>query len=159
MHRLLYFHRLAKRMNAFINIYLILIFSLFYVAVSISIFVLISVADQGFVFIAKSLFYPIFASCVMITWCFIGQKLLNQVNNISLHLINWLIWILQTESLGYSLYKCKWSDAPRQFRKILFMFMIRCRRNVEIDAKPFYDVNISTFTDVRSVKSDKWASE
>lgn len=75
-------------MNAFINIYLILIFSLFYVAVSISIFVLISVADQGFVFIAKSLFYPIFASCVMITWCFIGQKLLNQVNNISLHLIN-----------------------------------------------------------------------
>lgn len=33
------------------------------------------------------------------------------------------------------------------------MFMIRCRRNVEIDAKPFYDVNISTFTDVRSVKS------
>lgn len=73
------FLRLATRLNAFINLYLSLVFSLFYVAVSISIFVLISVADQGAVFIIKSSLYPIFAVGVMVLWCTIGQILADQV--------------------------------------------------------------------------------
>lgn len=72
--------RLATRLNNFINAYLSLIFSLFFVAVSTSIFVLISVAGQGIVFIIKSFFYPIFATAVMVLWCIIGQILVDQVS-------------------------------------------------------------------------------
>lgn len=71
--------QIAKRLSKFVNTYLTLIFSLFYVAVSISVFVLISVANQGYVFVIKSLLYPIFTSGVMVLWCSIGQNLLDQV--------------------------------------------------------------------------------
>lgn len=109
-----------------------LVFTLFFMIVSMGCFVLIAFADQGFVFMIKSLLYPCFSFGVMLVWCMIGQKLIDQ-----------------TEQLDYSLYKSNWTDAPMRFKKILFMFIFNCKRNVEINAKPFYKVNLFMFTDVR----------
>lgn len=118
-----------------------LVFTLFFMIVSMGCFVLFALAHQGLVFIIKSLLYPFFAFGVMLVWCMIGQSLINQ-----------------TEQLDYSLYKCNWTDAPMRFRKILFMFIFNCRRNVEIDAKPFYKVNLFMFTDVSQSSVNLWGS-
>lgn len=81
---------ITNALNGLTNVYLTMIMSVFYVVVSISVYVLISVADQGFLFIVKNLMYPLFTSAVMILWCFLGQKLVDQVS--------YQMCVLQSES-------------------------------------------------------------
>lgn len=119
------------KINNFVRIYLNMIFTLFFVAVSMSCFVLIVLADQGIIFIVKNLLYPFFAFTVLLIWCVVGQLLLNQ-----------------TSVLSNSLYDCNWMDAPLKFKKILLLFMLRSQRHLEIDAKPFYEANLFMFTNV-----------
>lgn len=51
-------------------------------AVAISIFVILSVADQGLIYVVKSLLYPIFVSGVIVLWCSIGQMVNDEVSEL-----------------------------------------------------------------------------
>lgn len=61
------------------NFYLVLIYTIFYLAVAMCIFVIMSVAYQGFIYIAKSLMYPLFVLGVIVLWCSVGQLVYDEV--------------------------------------------------------------------------------
>lgn len=43
-----------------------------------------------------------------------------------------------------------WTDAPLRYRKLMLMFLVQCHRPMEVQAKPFYDINLHAFSDVSS---------
>lgn len=49
-------------------------------AIALSIFVIISSAELGKVYIIKSLLYPIFIFQVIILWCTTGQAIVDEVS-------------------------------------------------------------------------------
>lgn len=71
--------RLLKRSNSFTNNFLIVIFTMFYMAIAICAFVLIYAAERGAIYVVKSLLYPIFVFQVVLMWCLLGQVLMDQV--------------------------------------------------------------------------------
>lgn len=42
-----------------------------------------------------------------------------------------------------AIYDCEWYSAPPRFRKLMLMFMIRCKRPTTVEAKPFYQLNFA----------------
>lgn len=71
--------KLLQRSNSYINNFLVLIFTMFYMAIAISAFIIINAAESGAFYIFKSLLYPIFVLQVVFMWCLSGQVLMDQV--------------------------------------------------------------------------------
>lgn len=40
-----------------------------------------------------------------------------------------------------AIYDCDWHSAPFAFRKLVLMFLIRCKKPIQIKATPFYELN------------------
>lgn len=47
-----------------------------------------------------------------------------------------------------AIYDCDWYSAPPAFRKLVLMFMIRCKKPITVQARPFYAMNFSLLTRV-----------
>lgn len=50
-----------------------------------------------------------------------------------------------------AIYECNWYSAPLQFKKLLLMFMLRCRKPVIVRGKPFYKLDLELLARVRSI--------
>lgn len=41
-----------------------------------------------------------------------------------------------------AIYDCDWYSAPLPFRRLVLMFMVRCKKPITVRAKPFYTMNL-----------------
>lgn len=48
-----------------------------------------------------------------------------------------------------AIYECNWYTAPIPFKKLVYMFMIRCKKPITVAAEPFYKLNFALLTRVR----------
>lgn len=43
--------------------------------------------------------------------------------------------------MDVAIYECDWHSAPFAFRKLVLMFLIRCKKPIQVKAAPFYELN------------------
>lgn len=48
-----------------------------------------------------------------------------------------------------AIYECDWYSSPMPFKKLVLMFLIRCRKPIIVHAKPFYQLNLALLAHVR----------
>lgn len=48
-----------------------------------------------------------------------------------------------------AIYECDWYSSPLPFKKLVLMFLIRCRKPIIVHAKPFYQLNLALLAHVR----------
>lgn len=41
-----------------------------------------------------------------------------------------------------AIYDCDWYSAPLPFKRLVLMFMVRCKKPITVRAKPFYTMNL-----------------
>lgn len=137
-------------------------FTLFYVTIALSVFVIITAADQGGIYVIKSLLYPVFTFQVVFMWCLAGQLLMDEVL-FQCHFLaacrrgeRFFLNISPFQSINFqtSLMASNWTDAPLKYRKLMLMFMIRCSHPMTVHGKPFYSINREACSDV-SARSGK----
>lgn len=55
---------------------------------------------------------------------------------------------LQAATMEVAIYECDWHSAPIPFRKMVLMFLSRCKTPIIIHAKPFYKLNLAQLAQV-----------
>lgn len=43
--------------------------------------------------------------------------------------------------MDVAIYECDWHSAPFAFRKLVLMFLIWCKKPIQVKAAPFYELN------------------
>lgn len=70
-------------MNEFASMYLVIIYSLFYLLIALACFIILTQLEEGLSTVIKSLFYPSYCFIIIVFWSYLGQFLIDQVSRLS----------------------------------------------------------------------------
>lgn len=118
----------------------------------ISLFVAVSFMMHSAFEVVTFLFFPANLYCVAGIICALGQSVMDSVRSCQwlsfiyaeeLLTPNLVLALNQAHEMEVAMYDCDWYSAPPPFRKLILMFMIRCKRATTVEAKPFYRLNFA----------------